>query len=96
MSIVNNDSVPPNAPTNLVATPGAATIGLSWTDNNVSHTTGYHIWRSTDNSTWGSAYATIVNPSTTSYADSAPGSGTAYYYKVTAYNGGGDSTGERA
>jgi hypothetical protein len=87
--VAPSSASPPAAPTNLVATPGTSTIGLTWTDN-ASTESGFHIWRSTDNVNWGSVYAT-VGANVASYTDPAPTQGTGYFYKVTAYNGAGDS-----
>jgi hypothetical protein len=79
----------PAAASNLVATPGTTSIGLTWTDNS-SNETGFKIWRSTDNATWGSPIQTTA-AGATSYTDSTVTQGTGYFYKVAATNGGGDS-----
>ena len=82
----------PAAPTNLVATPGTSTIVLTWTDPSpTTNITGYHVYRSTDNATWGSVYGTASGPTATIFTDSSPTAGTGYYYKVAAYDATGDS-----
>ncbi|MGB7157934.1 MAG: hypothetical protein WBD40_07695 [Tepidisphaeraceae bacterium] len=80
----------PAAPSDLVAIPTTNSMLLSWTDNS-STESGFHIWRSTDNTTWGSVYG-AVGAGVTAYTDTAPTAGVAYYYKVTSYNASGDST----
>ena len=90
MTITDNDNVTiPNAPSNLVATSGTSTISLTWTDNS-SDETNFRVYRSSDNSTWGSYYAQ-VGANVTSYTDNNPGNGTAWYYKVFSYNSAGES-----
>jgi fibronectin type 3 domain-containing protein len=78
----------PSAPTNLTATPGNATVILSWTAS--SGATTYNAYRGTtaggENST---AIATSI--STTTYTDTTVINGTTYYYKVAAVNAGGTS-----
>ena len=82
----------PAAPTGLAATPGTITIGLVWTDPSpTTNITGYHIYRSTDNATWGSVYGTASGATATTFTDNSPGAGTAYYYLVKAYDATGDS-----
>ena len=57
------------------------TINLSW--DKVS-TTGYQVYRSTDNKTW-TKVATITSNSTLTYKDTGLTANTTYYYKVRAY-----------
>jgi hypothetical protein len=96
---ITDDPGIPGAPSNLIATPGTSTIGLVWTDpTNTSNVTGYHIYRSATNngsntSSWGTPYATVTGATATSYTDSSPGAGTAWYYFVSAYNVGDSTTG---
>ena len=82
----------PAAPTGLTYDPPTvSSITLHWTDPSpTTNITGYHIYRSTDNATWGSVYATASGANTTSTTVSAT-AGTAYYYKVNAYDTTGDS-----
>src|SRR6202451_3718138 len=76
----------PPAPTNLVATPGNAQVGLSWSAS--SGATSYNVKRST---TSGGPYTTIGSPTTTSYTDTGVTNGTTYYYVVAAVNTAGQS-----
>jgi fibronectin type 3 domain-containing protein len=76
----------PAAPTNLVATPGNATVGLTWTAS--TGATSYHVKRSTTN---GSGYGQVGAPATANFADSGLINGTTYYYVVTALNSAGES-----
>ncbi|HIJ73521.1 MAG TPA: hypothetical protein HPP83_05400 [Candidatus Hydrogenedentes bacterium] len=81
---------PPNAPTNLSATGVSDTqVDLVWTDN-ATDETGFKIERS---STSGSGYGQIgTNPADdTTYSDTGLSKGTVYWYRVRAYNAGGDS-----
>jgi hypothetical protein len=80
---------PPAAPTGLTATVvNGTTIGLSWTDHAIGET-GYHVQRSTDDSTWTSLPA--CGAGATSYQATGLTGGTNYYFQVTAYNPAGDS-----
>jgi hypothetical protein len=82
----------PASPTNLVTgVPGTSSLSMIWTDN-ANNETGFKVYRSTDNATWGSPYTTIATPNTTSYTDNAPAAGVGYFYKVVAYNAAGEST----
>jgi len=77
----------PAAPTNLGATPGNATVSLSWTAS--SGASSYNVLRSTTN---GGPYGTIATGvTTTSYADTGLTNGTTYYYVVQAVNSVGSS-----
>jgi regulation of enolase protein 1 (concanavalin A-like superfamily) len=79
---------PPQAPTNLVATPVSPTqINLTWKD--VLDESGYRMERSVD----GVSFTPIASilAGVTSYADSEVSQGTLYYYRLIASNGAGDS-----
>jgi hypothetical protein len=80
--------LPPAAPDPLTATPlSGSEIDLSWT--NVANEDGYRIERSAD----GVSYALIASPQAdaTGYSDNGLSPATTYYYRVTAFNSGGDS-----
>jgi len=76
---------PPVQPTNLVATPGSNTVGLTWSASGGA--TGYNVKRANVS---GGPYATLGTTSTTSYSDGTALNGTTYYYVVSATNGGGE------
>jgi hypothetical protein len=79
---------PPLAPVplNAIAFSGER-IDLTWTD--VQSENGYRVERSAD----GASYDLISSPAAdvSSYSDSGLSAATIYYYRVTAFNGGGDS-----
>lgn len=79
----------PAAPSGLVATAVSSNlINLSWKDNS-SNETGYRIERSES----GGTYAPIatVAANVTTYKDTVPAASTAYFYRVQATSGAGDS-----
>ncbi len=80
----------PSAPTNLAANVASATqINLSWTDNS-NNETGFKVERSFDGSTgWAEIAALAAN--TTTYQNTGLVASTKYYYRVYAYNAGGNS-----
>ena len=80
--------LPPQAPGPLTASAmSGERIDLAWT--NVANENGYRLERSTD----GSTYSLVASPAAdqTGYSDAGLSSATTYYYRVTAFNGGGDS-----
>jgi fibronectin type 3 domain-containing protein len=82
---------PPGAPTGLSATPGDASVSLSWSAPSFdggSAVTGYKLYRGTSpNPT--NVVATLP-PTPTSYVDTGVTNGTTYYYKVSALNANGE------
>ncbi len=78
----------PAAPTNLSATPGDATVTLSWSPS--ANATSYQVFRSTTAGTYSSTALTVLNGATT-YSDTGLSNGTTYYYIVKAVNVGGSS-----
>jgi len=78
----------PDAPTSVVAMVNSAnSITVSWKE--VLGATGYRIYRSTTSS---GTYELAGTTATLSYANSGLTAGTTYYYKVTAYNDGGEGS----
>jgi Immunoglobulin domain/Fibronectin type III domain len=78
---------PPAPPTNLVATAGNTTVGLSWTAS--SGASSYNVRRSTTNK---GPYATIATGiTTTGFTDTGLINGVTYYYVVQAVNSVGTS-----
>jgi subtilisin family serine protease len=81
---------PPAAPANLSATAvSSSQINLSWTDQSANET-GFQIERKTGA---GGAYAQIgtATANTMTHNDTGLAEGTAYFYRVRAVNGGGNS-----
>ena len=80
----------PDAPTNLITTMvGASFINLAWTDNSNGEQ-GFRLERATGGGSW-QTVATL-GPNTTSYTDTGLNMDTCYGYRVTAFNGLGDSS----
>jgi hypothetical protein len=77
---------PPAAPTDLTATPGSNSVGLTWSA--ASGATSYTVKRATVS---GGPYTTLGSPAVTSYTDATAVNGTTYYYVVSATSGGGGS-----
>jgi fibronectin type 3 domain-containing protein len=78
---------PPIAPTALAATPGNATVALTWSP--VAGASGYRLKRATVS---GGPYMIAGDDLTaTSFADTGLTNGTTYYYVISAFNAGGES-----
>ncbi|MGD1017869.1 MAG: fibronectin type III domain-containing protein [Verrucomicrobiia bacterium] len=85
--------LPPQAPSNLTATTVSTNqINLSWTDT-ANDENGFLIERAPDNGGVPGAWAQIASVGTnvTTYNDIGLASNTTYWYRVRAYNAGGDS-----
>lgn len=79
----------PAKPTSLTATVfSTSRIDLAWTDAATTETE-YRVYRSTDNVTF--SLINTIAANSTSYSDTTITSGTTYYYKVAAYNAGGET-----
>jgi hypothetical protein len=63
-------------------------INLSWTDNS-NNETGFKVERSSDGTTF--TQIATVGANVTTYADTGLPALTKYYYRVRAYNAGGNS-----
>ena len=79
-------ALPPAAPTNLVATAGDQSVGLSWSPSATA--TNYFVKRSL---TSGGPYTTNSVGAVTSYSDTDVTNGVTYYYVVSAANQVGES-----
>jgi beta-galactosidase len=83
-------SVPPSAPTSLVATAGDAVVNLTWVQSSSPGITTNKVYRSTNGS--GGPYGLLAGlAATTSYADTAVVDGSNYFYTVTAVSTNGES-----
>lgn len=82
---VNTQTIP-LAPTSLTATPGSGVINLAWTGSVGADK--YNIYRGTSA---GSETLLLSNSGGTTYTDTAVSGGVTYFYKVTAFNIGGES-----
>jgi uncharacterized protein (TIGR02145 family) len=84
----SGQAVTPNIPSGVTANAAASSsITLSW--NSVTGAIGYYVYRSTSAS---GTYSYVTSTSSTSYINTGLLSGTTYYYKVSAYNGAGESS----
>ncbi len=82
--------VVPAPPTNLTAAPASTSeIDLSWTDN-ADNESGFKVERSLS-ATSGFSQVAVVGENVTSYRDTGLSAGTAYCYRVRAYNAAGNS-----
>lgn len=94
MFILSTGAIPvtpvPAAPTLLTGSYAKSSrkATLKWRDN-ATNETGYRVWVSTDNVNF-TVYATI-GANSTQYVTSALTRGVRYYFKVSAFNAGGDS-----
>ncbi len=80
----------PNAPSNLTAAAiSTSQINLTWTDNS-SNESGFYIERS-KKATSGFSQIATVGANVTSYQNTGLSANTNYYYRVRAYNAGGNS-----
>jgi len=80
--------LPPPTPAPLTASAmSGERIDLAWAD--VANENGYRLERSTD----GSSFSLVASPAAdqTAYSDTGLSAATTYFYRVTAFNGGGDS-----
>ncbi|WP_169978968.1 fibronectin type III domain-containing protein [Tautonia rosea] len=74
-----------NSPSNLTAlVQSTSRINLSWTDN-ATNETGYRVERSTDGTNW-TVLTSSLPAGSTSYSDTTTAAGTAYSYRVQAFN----------
>jgi len=87
------DTIPPNPPAGVVASPGDGRVSLSWTANSEPDLAGYNVFRSTSLPVGLSG--TPLNGSTPltapSYADTAVTNGTEYHYVVQAVDTAGNT-----
>ena len=88
--VANDAFISPDAPSNLTATATSSSqTNLSWTDNSTNET-GFKIERKAGA---GGTYSQIatVGSNVITYSDTGLTPGTNYYYRVKAYDSGGDS-----
>ncbi len=79
---VEADTTAPAAPTGFTAISSSTSISLGWAPNTESDLAMYFIYRKTDpGGDFGTPYTTTTN---STYTDTSVGSGTVYYYAVSA------------
>jgi predicted phage tail protein len=89
MADIVEASLPPNAPTALMAAAASKSqINLTWADNS-NDESGFKVERSTD----GAAYTQVatVASGSKSYASTGLSAGKKYYFRVRAYSANGNS-----
>jgi len=80
----------PTGPSNLIIKNVSQTeVEFNWLDNS-DNEDGYVVQRSLDATNW-TTIATLATPNVESYINTGLSAGTKYYYKVYAYNTGGNS-----
>ncbi|HEX5399463.1 MAG TPA: chitobiase/beta-hexosaminidase C-terminal domain-containing protein, partial [Verrucomicrobiae bacterium] len=78
---------PPSQPVITAVTTNYGQVNLSWAP--VTGATGYNVKRSPSS---GGTYTTLASIASTTYTDTNVINGTTYYYVVSAFNAGGEST----
>lgn len=87
-------AIGPNAPSNLAASQGPeGEVDLSWTDNATTED-GYYVYRAQASGSTTGDYSQVADlaADTTTYTDTGLSDGETYYYRVSAYSGGGESS----
>ena len=79
-------------PSNLTASAGNQQVALNWTASTGPGLAGYDVYRQNADGTWPSTPLASTNASTTSYTNTGLTNGTAYTYRVTAFNTSGAQT----
>jgi len=80
--------IPPAVPTAVTAAPGNAKVTLSWTAS--AGATSYNVYRGT--TSYGQAATPVATGVTgTTYTNTGLTNGTMYYYRIAAFNAGGNS-----
>ena len=88
----DKQNIPPNNPRNFTASASGMTVSLAWTDNSTNET-GFKVLRK-DTLTGSFSTVTTTSADTTSYSDTVTTEGS-YWYRVSATNSNGDSTGSK-
>ena len=89
------DATPPTTPTGLKAASAKGKVNLSWTgstDAGGSGLAGYRVWRSTSGTAGVFALIGTTAATSTSYTDGSVTGHTDYWYRVTAFDGGGNQS----
>jgi hypothetical protein len=83
---------PLTPPSNLAASGGNQQVSLSWTASSGSGLAGYDVYRENADGTWPTTPLASTGASTTTYTDTGLSNGTAYTYRVTAFDTSGVQT----
>src|SRR4051812_17223753 len=76
----------------LAAQNHSVTLSWGWSQGTGDLATGFHVQRASVSGGPYTVIATVNSPSILTYIDTAVVAGQQYYYVVTAFNSGGDST----
>ncbi|MFC1988934.1 fibronectin type III domain-containing protein, partial [Chloroflexota bacterium] len=87
--VVTTDTIPPAAPTGLVATPGNEEITLDWTSNNETDFWVYNVYRGPSSGNITNLVGSMLTSS--DYTDTIYGGGL-YFYEVTAVDFGNNES----
>ena len=89
----DGDTIPPAAPTGLVASAaGSTSINLGWNNNSETDLAGYKIYRSTTGGFTPGIENFVEEVTVNSYSDTGLDAETIYYYKVTAVDTSGNES----
>jgi predicted esterase len=92
VNAILDDGTVPAAPKELIATENNGSVSLAWT-NIAYNATGYRIHRSTDSLGTYSLLGSLNSATAAAYVDNTVHGNTHYYYKISASNSAGVSTG---
>jgi len=84
------DTTAPGAPAGLTAQSGDASVSLNWNDSSEADLAGYRVYRQNADGSWPSAPTASVTSS--AWTDGGRVNGTAYSYRVTAYDAAGNQS----
>ena len=89
-TVKTTDTAGPSTPSGLKATASATGIALDWSDVTAADLAGYKVSRSTSSS---GTYTVLATVTTSAYSDTAAPAGVASYYKISAVDKTGNTSG---
>lgn len=85
-------NAPPTAPGSLSADPGDGRVDLAWGESSDSDLAGYRVFRRNADGSWPTAATATTGASTTTYTDTPLTNGTAYTYRIVAFDAVGQTS----